>query len=84
MSLTVSIIAKLSGVDTHKARRALDTVAAFDEPGAVPPAEFTVGAAARCYALATIADHRPGLFWAGVAAMIAVPVLLLIQVFHHG
>jgi hypothetical protein len=84
MSLTVSIIAKLSGVDPHTARRALATVAAFDEPGAMPPAEFSVGAQARCYALATIADRRPGLFWLGIAAMVAVPALLLVQVFHHG
>jgi hypothetical protein len=84
MSLTVSIIAKLSGVDTHTARRALDTVAAFDEPGAMPPEHFSVGANARCYALATIADQRPGLFWLGIAAMVVVPALLLLRAFHHG
>jgi hypothetical protein len=84
MSLTVSIIAKLSGVDSHTARRALDTVGAFDEPGSMPPAEFSVGAQARCYALATIADRRPSLFWLGIAAMVVVPALLLVQVFHHG
>jgi hypothetical protein len=84
MSLTVLIIAKLSGVDTHTARRALETVGAFDEPGAMPPAEFSVGAHARCYALATIADQRPGLFWLGITAMVAVPTLLLVQVLHHG
>ncbi|CAN7786169.1 hypothetical protein LJR034_008672 [Caballeronia sp. LjRoot34] len=84
MSLTVSIIAKLSGVDERTARRALDTVVAFDEPGAMPPAEFSVGAAARCYALATIADQRPGFFWLGLLALVAVPVLILVQIFHHG
>ena len=32
MSLTVTIIAKLSGVDSDTARRALHTAGAFDEP----------------------------------------------------
>ena len=33
----------------------------------MPPEEFTYGAGARCYALATIADYRPMLFWGGLA-----------------
>ena len=84
MSLTVTIIAKLSGVDTATARRALDTVAAFDEPQADPPAEFSQGAQARCYAFATIAEFRPALFWIGIIAVAAIPALALVKVLHHG
>ena len=84
MSLTVTIIVKLSRVDPDLARRALDTASAFDGPGATPPVEFTNGAGARCYALATIALYRPQLFWGGVLAAIAVPVLLLVKALHHG
>jgi hypothetical protein len=81
MSLTVSIIAKLSGVDFDTARRACHTVGAFDEPGAEPPAEFREGGGARCYALATISDHRPLLFWGGlIAAFVVVPVLVIVKV----
>lgn len=67
MSLTVTIIAKLSRVDSDMARRALNTASAFDEPDATPPEEFTWGAGARCYALASIAVNRPQLFWGGGA-----------------
>ncbi|BDC45369.1 hypothetical protein [Paraburkholderia terrae] len=84
MSLTVTIIAKLSGVDVDTARRALDTASAFDEPGATPPAEFTWGAGARCYALASISLYRPQLFWGGLLATIAIPFLLVVKVLHHG
>jgi hypothetical protein len=84
MSLTVTIIAKLSGVDTATARRALDTVAAFDEPQAEPPAEFSNGAHARAYAFATIAEFRPAFFWIGIIAVAAIPVLLVVKVLHHG
>jgi hypothetical protein len=82
MSLTVTIIAKLSGVDTATARRALDTVAAFDEPQADAPAEFSQGAQARCYAFATIAEFRPAFFWVGIIAVAAIPVLLIVKVLH--
>jgi hypothetical protein len=66
------------------ARRALDTASAFDEPDTTPPDEFTNGAGARCYALATIALYRPQLFWGGLLAAIAVPILFLVKVLHHG
>ncbi|KND57721.1 hypothetical protein BVER_03544 [Candidatus Burkholderia verschuerenii] len=83
MSLTVTIIAKLSGVEPHTARRACDMAAAFDgEVHASMPEEFTYGAGARCYALATIAALRPALFWGGLAAIAAVPILLLMKVLH--
>lgn len=84
MSLTVTIIAKLSGVDSDTARRALHTAGAFDNPSAMPPEEFTYGAGARCYALATIAAYRPLLFWGGFAAIIAVPMLFAVRLLHHG
>jgi hypothetical protein len=80
MSLTVSIIAKLSGVDFDTARRACNTVGAFDEPGAEPPAEFTQGRGARCYALATFSDQRPLLFWGGLfSAFVVIPVLAIVK-----
>jgi hypothetical protein len=82
MSLTVTIIAKLSRVDSDTARRALDTVGAFDEPGVTPPVEFTHGDGARCYALATVAEYRPFLFWGGLLAVIAIPVLIVVKVLH--
>jgi hypothetical protein len=82
MSLTVTIIAKLSGTDADTARRALNTVGAFDEPDATPPEEFTLGRGARCYALATIALHRPQLFWGGLLAIAAVPVLFVVRILH--
>jgi hypothetical protein len=84
MSLTVTIIAKLSGVDVDTARRALDTASALDEPDATPPVEFTYGAGARCYALASVSLYRPQLFWGGLLATIAIPVLLVVKVLHHG
>jgi len=80
MSLTVSIIAKLSGVDFDTARRACNTVGAFDEPGAEPPAEFSEGRGARCYALATMSNQRPLLFWGGLlAAFVVIPVLVIVK-----
>jgi hypothetical protein len=83
MSLTVMIIAKLSGVDFQTAQRAYDTAGAFDgEVNAVVPEDFTYGAGARSYALATIAQTRPALFWCGLFAIIAVPVLMLVKVLH--
>ncbi|SAL48377.1 hypothetical protein AWB68_02366 [Caballeronia choica] len=84
MSLTVTIIAKLSGVDSDTARRALHTAGAFDDPSAMPPEEFTYGAGARCYALATIADYRPMLFWGGLGAIVAILVLFAVRLLHHG
>jgi hypothetical protein len=83
MSLTVSMIAKLSGVDYHAAKRACDLAGAFDgEVHAELPDEFTFGAGARCYALATIAETRASLFWGGLIAIAAVPVLALVKVLH--
>lgn len=83
MSLTVTIIAKLSRVDAHTAQRACDTASAFDgEINAQVPEVFTYGSGARCYALATIAEGRPALFWSGLAAVVAVPVLMLVKVLH--
>lgn len=83
MSLTVTIIAKLSGVDSHTAQRACDIAGAFDgELTAAVPEEFTYGAGARCYALATIVQIRPALFWGGLLAMASVPVLMLVKVLH--
>lgn len=84
MSLTVTIIAKLSGVDSGMARRALDTASAFDEPDATPPEEFTHGAGARCYALASVLLHRPHLFWGGLLAAVAIPLLIVVKLIHHG
>jgi hypothetical protein len=83
MSLTVTIIAKLSGVDSRTAQRACDMAAAFDgEVHAGVPEDFTYGAGARCYALATIAEFRPALFWGGLLGIAAVPVLMLVKVLH--
>jgi hypothetical protein len=82
MSLTVTIIANLSRVDSDTARRALDTAGAFDEPGATPPEEFTWGAGARCYALASIAVNRPQLFWGGLLAIAVVPLLFVVRLIH--
>ena len=82
MSLTVTIIAKLSRVDSDMARRALDAAGAFDEPGATPPEEFTWGAGARCYALATIVVSRPHLFWGGLLAIGAIPLLVVVRLLH--
>jgi hypothetical protein len=84
MSLTVTLIAKLSGVDENMARRACDTAAAFDGMNMSPPEEFASGAGARCYALAAIAEYRPPLFWGGLAALIVVPILIVVRVLHHG
>jgi hypothetical protein len=83
MSLTVTTIAKLSRVDADTARRALNTASAFDEPNVTPPEEFTYGAGARCYALASISQYRPQLFWGGLLAVVAIPVLLVVKVLHH-
>ncbi|SAL65283.1 hypothetical protein [Caballeronia humi] len=83
MSLTVTIIAKLSGVEPRTARRACDIAVAFDgNVNAVVPEEFNHGAGARCYALATIAEYRPALFWGGLSALVAVPALMLLKVIH--
>ncbi|WP_277184212.1 hypothetical protein [Caballeronia sp. BR00000012568055] len=83
MSLTVSTIAKLSRVERHIAQRACDTAAAFDgEIHAGVPEEFTYGAGARCYALATIAQYRPVIFWGGLAALALIPILAAVKVLH--
>ncbi|MDR5832466.1 hypothetical protein P9250_31960 [Caballeronia sp. LP006] len=83
MSLTVTIIAKLSQTDFRTAKRALETAMAFDgDANAAVPEEFTHGAGARCYALATIAEYRPALFWCGLFAVALIPVLAAVKVLH--
>jgi hypothetical protein len=82
MSLTASIIAKLSWTDVALARRALDTASALDDANALPPAEFGRGAGARCYAFAVVARYRPGLLWTGLVAAVAIPFFLLVRIFH--
>ena len=68
MSLTVTIIAKLSGVDSrHGAARVRHGRARSMARPTRAPEDFTYGAGARCYALATIAEYRPALFWGGLA-----------------
>lgn len=83
MSLTVMTIAKLSRVERHIAQRACDMAAVFDgEVHASVPEEFTYGAGARCYALATIAAYRPAIFWGGLAALALIPILAAVKVLH--
>ena len=82
MSLTVSIIAKLSWTDPELARRALATAESLDDANAAPPTEFRHGRAARCYALAVMAAYRPGRLWLGLASVVVIPVLLLIKIFY--
>ncbi|SEK12724.1 hypothetical protein [Paraburkholderia diazotrophica] len=82
MSLTATTIAKLSRADYDTARRALDTASAFDEPDEPPPEGFRWGAGARAYALASIAVNRPFLFWGGLLAVAAIPLLVVVRLIH--
>ncbi|MEI5998451.1 hypothetical protein H3V53_14915 [Paraburkholderia bengalensis] len=82
MSLTATTIAKLSRVDYDTARRALDTASAFDDPDEPPPEVFRSGAGARAYALAFVAVNRPFLFWGGLLAVAAIPLLVVVRLIH--
>jgi hypothetical protein len=79
MSLTTSLISVITGVDEATARRAWNTLSAQDDLAAPAPAEFRHGVNARCYALAVVAQRSPGRFWGFFAAVVAIPVLLLLK-----
>jgi hypothetical protein len=80
MSLTATLIAKLSGLDPDDAKRALSTAAAQDDPSAPAPREFARGRGARAYGLAIVIVRNPVRFWIGVAGLIAFPAYLIFRI----
>jgi len=86
MSLTTTLIAKLSGLEHADAARVLSTVRAHDDPGATPPAEFRRGRFARAWGLAVVILRNPIRFWIGLAGLVAFPVYLLVRIVEwlHG
>ncbi|MFX1670882.1 hypothetical protein PWR63_01000 [Paraburkholderia sp. A2WS-5] len=80
MSLTATLIAKLSGLDAADAARVLSTVRAQDDLAAPAPREFARGRAARAYGLAVVIVRNPVRFWFGLAGLIAFPAYLLVSV----
>jgi len=86
MSLTATLIAKLSGLDAADAARVLSTVRAQDDLAARAPREFARGRAARAYGLAVVIVRNPVRFWFGLAGLIAFPAYLLVSVVEwlHG
>lgn len=81
MSLSITLIAKLSRVETALARRAWNTIGALDEPSMKPPSEFRSAEGARCYALASYVRASPGQFYLGLAGLIGFPSVM---VFKYG
>jgi len=80
MSLTTTLIAKLSGLEEADAARVLSSVRAQDDLQAPPPAEFRRGRAARAWALAVVMSRNPARFWVGMSGLIAFPVYLLCEI----
>ncbi|MBB2984229.1 hypothetical protein FHX57_007360 [Paraburkholderia tropica] len=80
MSLTTTLIAKLSGLDEAHAARVLLSVRAQDDLQAPPPAEFGRGRPARAWALAVVMSRNPVRFWVGMSGLIAFPVYLLCEI----
>lgn len=78
MSLTATLIAKLSGLDEADAARVLATVRAQDDLQA-PPAEFRRGRFARAWGLAVVIVRNPVRFWIGLTGLIAFPAYLLFR-----
>jgi hypothetical protein len=79
MSLTVTLIAKLSGLDEADAARVFSTVRAQDDFDAAPPAQFRRGRFARAWGLAVVIVRNPVRFWIGLAGLIAFPTYLLLR-----
>ncbi|OBR53999.1 hypothetical protein [Paraburkholderia tropica] len=80
MSLTTTLIAKLSGLDEVDAARVLLSVRAQDDLRASPPVEFRRGRFARAWALAVVLSRNPVRFWIGLTGLVAFPVYLLLEV----
>jgi len=80
MSLTATLIAKLSGLDAVDAARVLSTVQAQDDLLAPAPREFARGRAARAYGLAVVIVRNPVRSWVGLAGLIAFPAYLFVSV----
>lgn len=79
MSLTVTLIAKLTGLDPSDAARVVSTVEAQDNLAAPAPSEFARGRAARAYGLAVVIVRNPLKFWVGLIGLVAFPVYLLVR-----
>jgi hypothetical protein len=80
MSLTATLIAKLSGLDEADAARALSTAAAQDDLSAPAPREFSRGPGARAYGLAVVIVRNPLRFWIGLVGLIAFPAYLIFRI----
>jgi hypothetical protein len=80
MSLTATLISKLSRLDREDAARVLSTVRSQDDLLAPAPREFARGRAARAYGLAVVIVRTPVRFWLGTAGLIAFPAYLLVRV----
>ena len=79
MSLSITLIAKLSRVDTELARRAWNTIGALDDPDMRPPGDFRAGEGARCYALARYVRARPIQFYFGLVGLVAFPTSMVVK-----
>jgi hypothetical protein len=80
MSLTTTLIAKLSGLDRTDAARVIATVRAQDDLSATPPAAFRRGRFPRAWGLAVVIVRNPLRFWLGTAGLVAFPVYLLFRI----
>lgn len=80
MSLTTTLISKLSGLDEIDARRIMLSVRAQDDLTAMPPAEFRGGRSARAWALAVVMARNPVRFWIGLAGLLVFPAYLIFQI----
>lgn len=80
MSLTATLIAKLSGLDEADAARVLSTVRAQDDLGATPPVEFRRGRFPRAWGLAVVIVRNPVRFVAGGAGIVIFPLYLLFRI----
>lgn len=86
MSLTTTLIAKLSGLEPADASRVLSTVRSQDDLAAPAPPEFARGRKALAYGLAVVIVRNPVRFWLGLVGLIAFPVYLLLSMVErlHG
>lgn len=80
MSLTATLIAKLSGLDNADAARVLSTVRAQDDLGATPPPDFRRGRFPRAWGLAVVIVRNPVRFYVGMAGLVGFPLYLLFRI----
>lgn len=73
------IAARLCGVDPALAVAMQEWLTAPADRNDAMPEAFTTGAGTACFALVKISVTKPAVFWAGLAAIPSLPILLALR-----